>query len=270
MMGRLLPVCSLVLLLALPGSASAGDLRLAIQNGRVALSARDVTLRQILLEWERVGGMRIMEPDRIPDTLLTLELVDVPEGQALETLLRSTAGYAAARRIGSASGASQFSRIYIMPGAARPVVASMTTEGARPSVTVPYAGPGPSPLERRIMPDGRVVVVQQNQGRPDDLSVTNDEQDAQAAPGDSPVMMFPPGQLPQRLPQGQGPTGAFPPNPSGIQGSGSQMTPASRTAPTAVKSTPRPGMVIPEPPVPYTPPQYPPKTPPPPIKPPGI
>ena len=78
MTGKLLSVCSFVLVLTLAGSAGAGELRLSIQNGRVSLSARDVTLRQILVEWERVGGTRIVNRDRVPGALLTIEFVDVP------------------------------------------------------------------------------------------------------------------------------------------------------------------------------------------------
>ena len=290
MMGRFLSVCGLALVLALPGSASAGELRLAIQNGRVALYARDVTLRQILLEWERVGGTRIVMPDRVPDALLTLELVNVPEGQALETLLRSTSGYVAAKRLESVSGASGYRLIVIMPGAASPVVASLTSEGGQRSGTALPAGSGRPQIERRIMPDGRVVAFQENPRRPDDISVAEDEQAAQAITGDSPMMMVPPGQLapgqfPQNLQQGlppglsrgplqgQNSTGASSADRSGVQGSGNQPPQGLRTAPTAVKSSPRPGMVIPEPPAPYIPGggiAPPPPPPPPVIKPPGL
>jgi len=270
MMGRLLSVCSLALVLALPGSAIAGELRLAIQDGRVALYARDVTLREILLEWERVGGTRIVIRDRVPDTLLTLELANVPEGQALETLLRSTSGYMAAKRPESVGGASRYSLIIVMPAAASPAVAALPREGAQRSMTAPPGGPGRSQVDRRIMPDGRVVAFGENPDRPGDVSVADTEQDPQPPSGDSPVMMRAPGQVPQLLPQGLGLAAPFPSNPPGVQGFGNQIPPATPTAPSGVKSAPRPGMVIPEPPVPYTPPQSPPKTPPPPIKPPGI
>ncbi len=57
---RLLWVCALALMLAGPGVTQAGEVRLAIKDGRVELVARDATLREILLEWERVGGTRIV------------------------------------------------------------------------------------------------------------------------------------------------------------------------------------------------------------------
>ncbi len=81
MRGRLLPASAFVLglVLALPAPARAGDVKLSIRDGRVALSAQDATLRQILLEWERVGGTRVFNRDRVPGTLLTIELTNVTE-----------------------------------------------------------------------------------------------------------------------------------------------------------------------------------------------
>ncbi|HSP91945.1 MAG TPA: hypothetical protein VLN08_13605, partial [Vicinamibacterales bacterium] len=100
MTGRMVWALGLTLVLAAPGLAGAGEVRLAIKDGRVALVARDATLRDILVEWERVGGTRIVNRDRVPGTRLTLEFSDVSEEQALTTLLRPIAGYMAARRVG--------------------------------------------------------------------------------------------------------------------------------------------------------------------------
>ena len=43
--------------------ASAGDLKLTIDNGRVTLIAQDVPLRQILDEWARIGKTTIVNAD---------------------------------------------------------------------------------------------------------------------------------------------------------------------------------------------------------------
>ena len=107
MTGRMLAVCGLIVALSAPGLAAAGDVRLVIKDGRVVLVARDATLREILVEWERVGGTRIVNRDRVPGTRLTLELANVTEEQALTTLLRPIAGYMAARRLGPEGGASR-------------------------------------------------------------------------------------------------------------------------------------------------------------------
>jgi len=239
MTGKLLSVCSLVLVLALPGFASAGDVRLAIHDGRVVLSARDATLRQILLEWERVGGTRIVNRDRVPGTLLTLELVDVPERQALETLLRSTAGYVAAMRLDPASGASQYSRIILMPGAAAfaPAGAAPAMAATGPSGSGMGGGQAGRPqVQRRVMPDGRVVTIMDDLQQPGD---PDDTEDNPPPAGGSASMMRPPFQGPGRVPQGrtaEDPTLVDPQSPP-------YADPAMKSAPTVPVTIAAPGVL---------------------------
>jgi hypothetical protein len=102
------------LALAVPGAARAGDLQLTMQGGRVTIIAHDVPLRQILQEWSRVGNTQIVNAEKLAGPPLTLELVDVPEQQALDTLLRSAAGYMAAPRRAGLTGASVYDRIMIL------------------------------------------------------------------------------------------------------------------------------------------------------------
>jgi hypothetical protein len=238
MTGKLLSVCSFVLVLTLAGSAGAGELRLSIQNGRVSLSARDVTLRQILVEWERVGGTRIVNRDRVPGALLTIEFVDVPEGQALETLLRSTAGYVAAKRLEPTGGASQFSRIILMPGAA--AVAPSGAAVASQSSSAPSMGtvqPGRPQVQRRVLPDGRVVTIM------DDLQQSeepDDTEDSPSPPGGAPGMMRPPFQGPSRSPQGQTAN-----EPTLLDPADPQASPATRPMPTVPGTVSSPGAVVP-------------------------
>jgi len=248
MAARFLSAVSLgvILALAIPEPASAGELRLTFQNGRVMLLARDVPLPQILAEWERVGGTRIVNRDGTPGSLVTLDLVDVPEARALATLLRPVAGYLATARSVPSETASQFARIIIMPGAASPAVASLTREGAQPLVTTPSVGPGGTQIQRRVMPDGRVVNFMEDPQRPVEISVADDEQDAQPPPVEAPVMMMrAPGQMPQFLPpgqppgspQGQAPAVPFQANPPGVQRSGNPRPPTMGTVPS-VPGTP--------------------------------
>ena len=93
---RCVSVAALAWGIAVP--AVAGDLKLTIQNGRVTIIAHDVPLQQILQEWARLGNTKIVNAEKVVGLPVTLELVDVPERQALDTLLRSTAGYLAAPR----------------------------------------------------------------------------------------------------------------------------------------------------------------------------
>ena len=55
-------------------------------------------LRQILAEWAKVGGTRIVNAERVTGPPVTLSCSKVPEQQALAVLLRSVAGYLAAPR----------------------------------------------------------------------------------------------------------------------------------------------------------------------------
>jgi hypothetical protein len=97
------------------GPASA-DVQLSLQNGHVTIVAKEATVRQILIEWARVGQTKIVNVERIPGTPVTIELRDVPEEQALKTLLRSISGYLTAPRATmTVSNTSVFDRIIVMP-----------------------------------------------------------------------------------------------------------------------------------------------------------
>jgi hypothetical protein len=198
-------VCALALLVGLPDAARAGEVRVAFKDGRVDVVARDATLREILLEWERVGGTRIVNRDRVPGTRLSLELKGVPEGQALTTLLRPIAGYMASWRLGPDGGSSAFSRIVLMAAAATPVSPAAAlpgpsappgSMGTQQGPVLPLARPG---MQRRVLPDGRVVTVMDDPDR----SGEPDDRDETQPPANQPSMMRPPFGAPPRQ-QGQG------------------------------------------------------------------
>src|ERR1700752_5077167 len=97
-------------LTALLATASIGsaEVRVAMQpGGRVSIVAKDATVRQILTEWARVGQTKIVNVERIPGGPITLELSNVPEAQALDTLLRALSGYITAMRPVEAANLSQ-------------------------------------------------------------------------------------------------------------------------------------------------------------------
>ena len=56
---------SSALMCALATTASAGELRLSIANGRVTIVAQDVPVRQILDEWGRVGQTKVVGAERL-------------------------------------------------------------------------------------------------------------------------------------------------------------------------------------------------------------
>src|SRR5262249_47290832 len=90
-------IAALALCLVAPSTAAA-DVTVTLADGRATIVARNATLRQILAEWGRVGGTRIVNLERVGGAPDTFELRNVPEGKALATLLRSVAGYIAAPR----------------------------------------------------------------------------------------------------------------------------------------------------------------------------
>jgi hypothetical protein len=120
---------------SVPTLAFAGDLNLLISNGRVTLIAQNVTIRQILDEWARVGQTRIVNGDKLSGPPVTLELRDVPEGQALEAVLRSASGYVLAPRPTTAlgPGLSFYDRIMILPTSRAPAVTEMAPAPFRPA-----------------------------------------------------------------------------------------------------------------------------------------
>jgi hypothetical protein len=101
--------------LGLAAPTWAGDLKLEIRDGRVTLDARDVTVRQILAEWARVGRTTVIDGQKVPGGPVTLQLAGVTERQALDVLLRSVAGYIAAPRAQAVPNTSAFDRIVVMP-----------------------------------------------------------------------------------------------------------------------------------------------------------
>jgi hypothetical protein len=112
---RLQVLAPLVAAAALVAAPARADVRVTLQNGTVSVSATDATIRQILTEWARVGQTRIVNIERLGGGPLTIELANVPEADALDTLLRTVSGYLAAPRATATANASQYDRIFILP-----------------------------------------------------------------------------------------------------------------------------------------------------------
>jgi hypothetical protein len=130
----------------LPVSAQAQRLNLQLENGRVTLTAANVSVRQILMEWGRIGGVNIVNVDKVASLPVTLQLQGVPEAQALQSLLRGVSGYMLAPRRAGSTGASIFDRILIMPPSSPPRAASTppspTQPGLAPRVGAGFVAPG--------------------------------------------------------------------------------------------------------------------------------
>jgi hypothetical protein len=227
-----------------PASLHADTVQLTLHDGRVSLVAENATPAQIFDAWSRAGGVLIVNANQMPSTPVTLTLENVPEEQALETLLRTVSGYLARRRTSpAADAASVFDRIVILP---TPAVARTTTPAGAPAaapanpnpvfpqppraIGAPQSPPAAQPpaatqngvpqgpgVMRQIGPDGRPVEDDQADAPPPSQYNGGDAPNGRPAPVPRPVPVPPP------QPQTQ---------------------PPSTSAPAGV---PRPGMVVPAP-----------------------
>jgi hypothetical protein len=199
--------------------AAAGDLKLSIANGRVTLVAQDVPLRQILAEWARLGQTTIVNGDKLNGPSMTLQLVDRPEREVLEVLLKSASGYIAAERPVNIANASVFARVMILPtsrgpvgvAAAPPPPPQFGRRNMGPQMQMP-----PQPVEDEDepmdpnVPTDQPIVNQPPPGYPNAVPPPPGQQPGQQPP----VMTAPrPGMLPAPPPgQAQSPYGNQPPN----------------------------------------------------------
>ena len=233
----------------------ADTVQLSLRDGRLTLVAVNATAAQIFDAWTRAGGVEVVNAERMPATPLTLTIRDVPEEQALDTVLRAVTGYMARRRAAPAADASVFDRIIILP----------TPAGARPAATPAALAPGrsaPAPAPPSTFPQGPGV------GRligADGQPMEDDQADAPRAPyngGDvpqqggrvqgqprvlpsepsAPAPQPSPGAAPQAPPQGTAQPGVS--SAPGVPQSGATAAPAG---------VPRPGMAVPAPATPQQP-----------------
>jgi hypothetical protein len=196
------------------GTAAAGDLKLTIGNGRATLVATDVPLRQILAEWARLGQTTIVNGDKLNGPSMTLQLVDRPEREVLEVLLKSASGYIAAQRTVAIANASVFDRVMILPVSRGPVGAA--------AIPPPQFGrmnmgqPLPPPVTDDDEPMDPVPMNQPmvNQPPPPFPVAPNQQPGQQLQPGQQPpVLTSPrPGMLPAPPPNPETPYGTQPPN----------------------------------------------------------
>ena len=242
---RILPF---VLMVALPAAADPVTLR--FDGGFVTLSARNAPLRQVLAEWARLGQTRVVNVEKLQGGMVTLELVHVPEKQALEVLLQSASGYLAAPRIQVAANISAYDRIVVMP----------TSSAAPPPAAGGYRVPPPQMPQQMPpqMPQGQPAF---NGGMPPPGQAEDQDDPVAVTPDGSPAN-GPEGAQEPGAPQGAPTFG--PPNPQMPGGARSQETtdspaqqapapvvPGPTPMPQGVITTPAPGQM----PAPEKPPQ---------------
>lgn len=219
MTGRSVLAAMLVAVASL--SAQAQTVKVEFLMGKVNLVAQDASLRAIMNEWARVGGTRLVNPERLTGGPVTLELVGVPERQALDILMRDVGGYILGPRAALVAGVSSFDRLVVVAAVA-----------GRPSPVAP-AGAVPRPqLGRVVAPIEREPIVDDDDGEPD----TPEQPATRVRPGaPMPTPRLP--QLPQTQPATE-PARPTPGNPFGAVPGASRpgvvqpVAPAQSTAET--------------------------------------
>jgi hypothetical protein len=187
-----------LLLLTWSSPSLAAGLTLTIQNGLVTLDAQDVTVRQILTEWARVGKTRIINVERISGGPITLKVDAMPERQALDIVLRTIPGYMAIPRTSPVADASLYDSIMIM---------ATTTAVAAPRPQQPPAGfpgmqsgiPGvPGGMVTQLRPNPPASLTPGMLPEPDNSADQADDPAiaAAAAAGLIPIPAFAPGSSP--------------------------------------------------------------------------
>ncbi len=252
-------------LLTAAAPAQGGEVKVAFSNGLVTIVATDASPRQIMAEWAKLGQVRITNLERLAGGPVTLQLKDVPEAQALETLLRGSAGYVAAPRAAANQPAdvSRYDRILLMPGTAPALPPpGSATPAAQTNVSrgrVATAAPTFDPTGDDIADEPRMPAPQGAMPRPGAVTPgqmtmpgTGAMPGAFVMPGQTlaPGQSVSPGQLPSSIYSEQQPTQqAIPggssrqftgyPVPQGPGGTGT-ATPGMPTAPFQIPTSPYP------------------------------
>lgn len=241
-MARFLTLAAVVAVVWYGSPALAQDsVALTFANGHVTLVAQNASLGRILSEWQRLGGTRFVNSERLPGSPVTLELTDVPERQALAVLLRAFSGYMASPRSAGAPDTSALAVVVVMPTLAR------ATPAPSPGNASSNFGP---PAQQR--PTNRGFGV-----RPG-IQVGGDPN---AEPGD-PDMGGDPQDDPDAFPPGMPGGAAFPGMPTAPPDAGDPS--AAVPQPGAAPGFPgmpgtatTPGMIVPSMPAPGAPPKPP-------------
>jgi hypothetical protein len=129
------------------GAGTQRKLVLSLENGTMGLEAQNVTVREVLAEWQRRSGCQFVNADKLPPTPVTLQFPEgTPQLQALDSLLRGLGagnngyGYIVGPRRANATGDAACGAVYILAS-------------SRPSASATYVPPA-SPLAAPLISPG--------------------------------------------------------------------------------------------------------------------
>lgn len=156
---RVVALVAAVLVSSAPAMAQdARKLDISFDNGKVTLVAQNVTLREILAEWARKGGSRIVNAEKLTGAPVVMtEFRDQPEGQVLNTLLRDVPGIGVSMRDIPATGGSAIGAVFILATRAPSSGSSVGSSAALPANRLTFENPPQPQAQPRMI-----------QGSPDD------------------------------------------------------------------------------------------------------
>jgi hypothetical protein len=144
--------------------SNARKLQLSLSRGTVTLSAQNVSVRDIMSEWQRQTGCQFVNADKLTGGLVSFEFGQEPELRVIDALLRGAAGYIVAPRADTAQSGSVCGSVFILP-TSRPTQASSSYT---PNLSSPLAAPlmQPGNPDDEIPPVASPMGPQQVQQRP--------------------------------------------------------------------------------------------------------
>jgi hypothetical protein len=124
-------------------------LQLSVKDGLVTLVAQNVTVREILGEWQRRTGCQFVNAERLAGGPVTFEFPGRPELEVIDSLLRGSAGsvagsgygYIVGPRTDGGQSGSLCGAVYILPT-------------SHPTSTAGFMPSGPAPVAAPLMTTG--------------------------------------------------------------------------------------------------------------------
>ena len=219
--------------------SSERKLQLSVKDGLVTLVAQNVTVRDIMTEWQRRTGCQFVNAEKLTSGLLTLEFPGRPELEVIGALLRDSAGttagsgygYIVAPRREASDTGSVCGAVYILPT-------------SHPTSSASYVPTAPSPMAAPLVtpgtPDDEIPAVTPVQpGMPPQVPPRPGPAiPGQPVPGLYPGQQQPAQQSPNNTPP---PAGGFAPVAPTAPGAGRIATPATPTPAPAPAPAPPPG-----------------------------
>jgi hypothetical protein len=171
-------------------ASSERKLQLSVKDGLVTLVAQNVTVRDIMTEWQRRTGCQFVNAEKLPSSLVTLDFPDRPELEVIGALLRDSAGttpgsgygYIVAPKREASDTESLCGAVYILPTSHPTTSASYVPTGSAP-MAAPLITPGSPddeiPPVTPVQAPGMPPQVQPRPGMP----IPGQQQPAQQNPG---------------------------------------------------------------------------------------